>query len=532
MAARRGEDPLQRGRQHAARRAWAEARAELARAPAPGADDLELWATAAYLAGRDDEYLDALERAHRAHRDAGAELRAARCAFWIGLRLMMRGEPARSRGWLARAQRLVGGAAHECVEAGYLLVAAAEQLLGAGEHARAVEAAGRAAAIGERGRDADLVAFARHLLGRLHVGRGRVDEGLALLDEVMVAVSGGELSPIVTGLMYCSVIACCCDVLALGRAREWTAALSRWCDEQPEMVAFTGACRVHRAEVMLQTGAWHEALVETRRVRADRASRAAALYQQGEVHRLRGEVAAAEEAYRAAAELGLDPHPGLALLRLARGRSAEAAVAIRRVLATAEDAPRRLRLLPAAVEIWLAGGAIDEARAACAELEALAARFATDVLGALAAHARGAVELAGGDALAALAQLRRACRVWLEVEAPYLAARARELVGRACAAVGDEEGARLELDAAAAAYVELGAAPDAARLRPARPHGLTRRELEILRLVAAGLTNKTIAGRLCLSERTIDRHVGNIFLKLDVPSRAAATAFAYEHQLV
>ena len=538
----RAADMLERGRECYRRRAWGEAYESLALADrvAPlGVADLELLALSAYLIGRDDEYLKALERAYQAQVDAGERVRAAQCAFWLGFRLGFRGETGRATGWLGRAQRLLDGEASTCVD-GYLLLPIAEQHVGAdGEAAYATAA--RAAEIGERFRDADLIACARHVQGRVRLRQGRVADGLAQLDEVMVGVVAGELSPLVTGLMYCSVIDACQQVYALGRAREWTSALTRWCEEQPEMVAFNGLCRVHRAEIMQLHGDWPDAIDEARRARdrcqgVNRQFAGAALYRQGEVHRLRGELAAAEEAYRGASEWGWEPLPGLALLRLAQGRADAAAGAIRRAVGATTDPLRRTTLLPAYVEIILATGEVDEARRACEELEELARRFDADPLRAMAAYARGAAELAADAARAALGPLRRAWEIWHRLDVPYEAARARVLLGQAFCALGDEDGGRLELDAARRVFEQLGAAPDLAGASPdqrsGHPHGLTARELQVLRLVAAGGTNKAIAAELFLSEKTIDRHVSNIFTKLDVSSRTAATAYAYEHKLV
>lgn len=538
---------LERGRACYRRRAWADAyralvRADLA-ASLEGAD-LELLALSAYLIGRDDDYLEALDRAHQAYLHAAESARAVRCAFWLGVRFLFRGETGRGNGWLARAQRLLEREERPCVEAGYLLLPVAEQQLGAGDCDGAYATTARATEIGERFDEPDLIACARHLQGRVLIRQGQVEAGLALLDEAMVAVTAGELSPLMTGLIYCSVIEACQQVYALSRAREWTFALAKWCEGQPEMVAFTGVCRVHRAEIMQLQGAWRDAIEEARRAReraagVNQQALAAAFYQQAEVHRLRGEFAAAERAYRSASQCGAEPQPGLALLRLAQGRTEAALAAIRRALSAITDPLQRTRLLPASIEIMLAVGDTKEARGACRELEETAGRIDAGVLGAMVAHACGAVDLAEGDARAALGSLRRAVAVWQRIDAPYLVARVRLLAGLACRALGDEEGARLELDAARALFERLGAAPDLARLvsltRDALPdqrHGLTPRELQVLRLVAAGKTNKAIAAELCLSEKTVERHVSNIFTKLDVASRAAATAFAYEHELI
>ncbi len=538
---------LARGRASYERRAWADAYRSLSLADRAGpldAEDLELLAMAAYLIGRDDDYLSTLERAHQAHLDAGQSLRAVRCAFWLGLRLLFRGEVGRATGWLARAQRLLGHEARDCAEHGYLLLPVGEQQLASGDCEAAYTVTTDAVDIGERCGDADLIACARHLQGRIRLQQDRVEAGLALLDETMVAVASGELSPLVTGLMYCSVIQACQEVYALDRARDWTAALARWCEGQPEMIAFSGLCRVHRAEIMQLGGAWPDAIAEAQRAReraqgVNQQAVGAALYQQAEVHRLTGEFPAAEEAYKSASDLGVEPQPGLALLRHAQGRTEAAAATIRRAVNATTDRFKRMRLLPAYVEIMLAAGDVEEADNACRELEAIAGRLDTAVPGAMAAQARGSVELADGDAQAAMGPLRHAFEIWQRVEAPYATARARTLIGVACRALGDEDGAGLELGAARRVFQRLSAGPDLARIDalmkgalPDRPHRLTPRELQVLRLVAAGRTNRAIAAALSLSERTVDRHVSNIFTKLDVPSRAAATAFAYEHKLI
>jgi DNA-binding CsgD family transcriptional regulator len=538
---------LQCGRKHYQQRVWLDAYLALSLADREiplGAEDLERLAMAAYLTGRDEEYLCALERAHNAHIDAGQCARAIRCAFWLGFRLLMRNETGRATGWLARAQRLLERDARECPEKGYLLLPAVEQRLESGDFEAAYAMAADAAAIGERCEDPDLIACARHQQGRIRLQQGKVKIGLALLDETMLMVTSGQLSPLVTGLMYCSVIDACQRVYAIDRSREWTAALAQWCEGQPDMVAFAGVCQVHRAEIMQFRGAWPEAIEAARRAcaraqGANQRAAAAGFYQQAEVHRLRGEFAAAEQAYRAASQLGLEPQPGLALLRLVQGRPDVAATAIRRIAGTTVDGLKRMSLLPAYVEIMLAVGEVQDARSACRELEDIAASFDTGVPAAIAAYACGAVELAGGDAQAALGWLRRAFEVWQRIEAPYAAARVRVLIGLACRALGDEDGAALEIDAAKSVFERLGAKPDLVRIeslmkRPSSSgaHGLTPRELQVLRLLAGGETNKAIAGKLSVSEKTIDRHVSNIFTKLDVPSRSAATAFAYQHKLV
>ena len=497
------------------------------------------------MVGRMDDYLALLERAHHLYADAGEELRAARMAGWIGMNLAIRGEMGPAGGWFGRSQRLVEGVGKECVEQGYLLVPVAFQQQAMGDFDAAYDAAAGATEIGRRFGEADLCALAGHIQGLVRIKQNRVEEGLGLLDEAMVAVTAGEVSPVVSGVVYCGVIACCEEAFEPRRAREWTDALARWCEQQPQMVAFTGRCLAHRAGIMQLHGAWQDALQEARLARdrceqaMNRAATGQALYQQAELLRLQGDFAAAESAYREAHGFGREPQPGLAMLRLDQGDADAAAAAIRRAVGETTEPLLRAVLLPALVEIMLAVGDIEEARRACDELGQIAAGGERAMLDAMAAQARGAVELAEGDAQAALVSVRHASRVWQELEAPYEAARTRVLIASACRALGDADSAVLELEAARGAFEQLGASPDVARIdaltgraAPSDAHGLSPRELEVLRLVAAGKSNREIAATLVVSEHTVARHMQNILTKLGVSSRTAAAAFAFEQNLV
>jgi DNA-binding CsgD family transcriptional regulator len=542
-------EDLERGRSWYTQRAWRNAFEALARADENTGlerEDLERLAWSAALIGRDDEFLAGLERLHRACQAAHESIRAARAAFWIGFHLSSLGSPARAAAWLARAERLAA-AERDCAEHGYLLLPAVFRYFGAGEDAAAHDAAAKAAAIGERCNDADLVALARNLQGRALLRQGHSEAGFVLLDEAMLAATAGELSPIVTGIVYCNAIATCQQMYALDRAREWTAALAEWCDAQPDLVTFTGHCLVHRCEIMQLGGDWSRASDELRRLverkvqRGDPEVLGDACYQRAELLRMRGDLAGAEAAYRNASENGREPQPGLALLRLAQGRRTAAASGLRRVLAVAATPWQRARYLPAFVEILTAACDVEGARAAWAELDEIAGRFGSEILGAAAAHALGVIRLAERDAEGAVEPLTRALAVWQRACAPYPAARIRVLLGCACRALGDEDGARLEEDAARRVFARLGALPDLdalAALSPAQADReadgcrLSNRELDVLRLLATGKTNKNIARELDLSSRTVDRHVSNIYAKIGVATRAAATAYAYENRLI
>jgi DNA-binding CsgD family transcriptional regulator len=540
-------DSLELGRESFRRQAWGDAyrRLSAAAGEAPlDAEDVERLAASAQLLGRNAESLDLLTRAHQGFLAAANPQRAARAAFWIGFALMNRGEAARAGGWLARAERLLDDAGLDCAERGYLLLATARRCLSDGDVAGAYDAFAAAAAIGLRFADRDLVAMARHGMGRAVLEQGDLRRGAALLDEAMVAVLAGEVSPILAGIIYCSVLDACHQVYDLGRAREWTTALTAWCAAQPDMVPFRGHCQIRRAELLQLKGDWSDALSEARRVRAQPGEPAswspvrAALYRIAELHRLRGEFAEAEAAYTQTSEQGRSPHPGLALLRLAQGQTEAATAAIRRATAEARNDRDRSQLLSASVEILLAAGDVAGARGGADELAAIAERLEAPFLRALAAQAAGAVLLAEEQPRAALAELRRAAALWQELDAPYEGARVAVLVARACRALGDAEGGAMELTAARRAFERLGAASDLARLdsqsaapEPGTTGTLTAREVQVLRLVASGRTNRAIAAELRISEKTVARHVSNIFTKLGLSSRAAATAWAYESGL-
>lgn len=540
---------LERGRHAFAESAWLQAYDALSLADASSSlapPDLERLGRSAYMIGRDDDYVAAFERAHHAYLGVEDTRAAVRCSFWIGHNLLFRGEAARASGWFARGQRFLEHEGTECVEQGYLLQAQMIEHEFSGDFDAALAVATEIVEIGERFGDRDLVAIGLMGQGHFLIRLRRRAEGVRLVDEAMIAATVGELTPIVNGIVFCYTISFCRDVYELRRAREWTDALSRWCDAQPEMVAHKGLCLVHRAEIMTLTGAWEQAGEEASRVgrlftdgALNRLAQGGAAYCEGELCRLQGGFEAAEAAYRRASGLGRQPQPGLALLRLAQDNADTAAAAIRRAVTETVRPLERLSLLPAYVEIMLSTEDIEAAEVGCQELERLAEDEQSDAIHAMAAFARGGVALADGDATRALRALRRAFASWDAMGAAHDAGRARALMGLACRSLGDEDSATLEFDAARAVFARLGALPTLAWLdsltkaaTSSPTFGLTGRELEVLHLVAAGRKNREIAERLVVSEHTVARHIQNIFAKLGVSTRTAASAFAFEHGLV
>jgi DNA-binding CsgD family transcriptional regulator len=528
------------------RQAWADAFARFGAAdevePLEPAD-LARAAEAADLAGRSDDAVRLLRRAYLASADAGAVGPALRCAYWLAKTLSWGGEFAQAGAWLARARRLAE-ANPDCPERAYLQLFETEQLFRARASAELLPAAQALVEAAVPSGDADLAAAALLTSGGALISSGRVNAGLAQLDEAMVAVAGGDLSARATGMSYCLAIGICQELHELHRAREWSDALADWCAAQPEFTgAYRGLCRVHRVVLLRLSGGWPTALSEARLACAQLTGgygevvAGAAFYQLAELHRLRGESAEAEAAYRDALRYGGDIQPGMALLWLAQGRTDAAAAAIRRALAEAADLAQRAPLLPAAAEVLAAAGDLTGAAQAAAELAAVAEDLGTAALVAMSGQATGTVRLAEGAAEKALPALRAACRQWHELDVPYEAARTRVLIAQACRTLGDRESAELELETARRVFAELGAATDLSTVDGLRGSGvdtggLSPRELEVVRLVAAGRSNQAIAAELVLSEKTVARHLSNIFGKLGVTSRTAAAAYAYEHGLV
>ncbi len=538
-----GSDLLARGRASYAERSWTSAFESFSALDATGdlePRDMELLAMTAFMLGRVRDMLDIQERAHHAYIEHGDPLRAARAGLWLAMNLASRGKFPQASGWLEVCDRLLESAPEDCVERGYALMPVMLRNVAAGDFEAVADIGRRAADIGRRFNDPDLTALAAQTRARALLKLSRTDEGLRLLDEIMISVTGSQLSPMATGLVYCAILEGCYETHAFTRAAEWTNSLTEWCGEQPDLVAFNDQCLAHRSEILRLQGAWPEAASEAVRAREAGARfriAAQAHYQLGEIQRMRGDYVAAEATYRQVGLDGGDPMPGLALLKLARGHADAASVALEESLAETDGMFDRVRLLPAYVKATLAVGDVARATLATHELTEFAESTGTDAHVAWAAQAEGGVAMAENRVTQAVVQLKKAKAVWQSLSFPYELAVCRVDLARALAARGDTEGADLECRAARAALAELGAEPDVRAIddmgtpKTEWPSGLTDREVEVLRMVASGATNRAIASDLVVSERTIDRHVSNIFTKIDVPTRAAATAWAIRNGL-
>ena len=536
---------LERGRESFDRKAWAESYRLLQTAERQGPlepEDLERLATAAYLTGRDQENEAYRTQAHQLFLERGDREGAARNACWLAFGLLQRGERAPASGWFARAERILADARLDCVIQGYLLIPSAIQLIVQGDAAGGDAAFARAADIARRFGDRDLASVAWGGRGRALIRLGHIAEGVALLDEAMVAVIAGDVTPALAGDVYCTVLEGCQEILDLRRSYEWTTLLARWCDTQPGLVRYRGECLLYRAEVLQFHGHWSEAARDAQdacELLMSRPAAGAAFYRVGELHRLRGEFSEAEAAYTRANECGRKPQPGLSLLRLAQGQLDAAAGLIRAALADTRSSAARMRMLPAAMEILLTAGDLDSARAVVTELSEIASTIGTPFLSAALAQATAAMRIAEGDIEGASSSLRQACEIWRDLGMPYEEAQSCRLMAAVCERRGDPEGHRLELDAARKLLDRLNVPPcpshpeepgTPAPQPSARP--LSDRELQVLRLLSAGKTNRAIAVELFISEKTVARHVSNIFDKIGASSRTGAAAWAFQHNLV
>ncbi len=507
--------------------------------------DLETLAVSAYLTGNFNICYDTLTRCHNAFLKNGDIPGAVRCAFWLGFILVNRGESARGSGWLGHAKKILNEGGEKCVEEGYLQLPVALKCLSAGDSEGSQRAFEKALEIGNQFHDRNLTTLAHLGIGQSLIRKQELDQGVSLLDEAMVAVESGGLSPIVKGIVYCAVIETCMDIFDLGRAQEWTEVLSDWCSTHPYLVPFRGQCLTRRSEIMLLHGEWnnaiHEAIHAIDLLSKPTAEPAvgAAFYQLGELYRLQGAYQKAEKAYNEANKFGRNPQPGLALMRLVQGQTEKAKSSITHALQGLKNIKTRSDMLFACIEIMLVDEDIEGAKSWLSELNSIAQSQEAPFLNALTKQAEGAILLAEGKPDEALHKLRKAQKIWEELKAPYENARTRMLIASACRNTGDEDTAKMEFEAAQWTFQQLNAIPDLVDTdtffqtqKPSNTSDLSKRERQVLQLIAVGNSNKTIANELFISERTVERHVSNIFTKLSVSSRSAATAFAFKHQLI
>jgi DNA-binding NarL/FixJ family response regulator len=538
-------DAVQRARAAARRRSWAEARSVLQSLDQASlvAEDIELMADCEWWLCHLDESITTRQRAYQAYVASGDHPRAAYNAWFVAYDYFSKGEGSIGAGWLARAQRHL--ATHpECLEHAYLAIAEAHSAEGEGNWEDACGFSRRALLIAEKFGNRDVATVALQTLGRELIALGDVPQGVGLLDEAMTSVVGGELGDFCTGWVYCGALIACLEVGEVGRAADWSDAAQKWCDSLAASTPYNGLCRTYKVAVLSLRGNYVEAERDARRATAELAAFvpqavSAAWYEIGEIRRRLGDLTAAEEAFTRAHEMGADPQPGLALVRLAQGRLDAAAAGLRTSLSsTVGNRLARTRLLAAQLQVALAQKDLSAAEVAKAELLSIAADYGSSFVRAHAEMAAGLVALAHDDHAQALDRLQRAWREWSTLRLPYEGALTRLLLAEAARAAGDDERAKLEMRAARDALRQTGASLEIHGLinvvvgRRPLPGGLSRREAQVLSLVASGKTNRQIGAELVISEHTVARHVSNILTKLDLSSRAAATAFAVENGLV
>ena len=537
-------DHLEIAREHHRVSRWVRACEEYAaadRATPLTVEDLESWAEAAQVIGRIDEAIAVLARCFELRAEAGEIHGATRATYWLwSAHVFARGEFAIAAGWVERARSLTEERGSD--EYGWLLIPRAYGCIGRGDYVTAEGLLHRAAELGLGRGDIDLITIATTMRGRASLKLGSLEFGLALLDAAMVRILTRTTSPRATSAMYCAAIGSCYEVQEIARATEWSVALDQWLGTLPQLSgAYFGNCRIYRAILTRLRGEWPRAEAELEQTCRDLAVDGQlvaghAWYELGELRRLQGQPGV-EEAYERATAFGHVAQPGLALYRLSQGSAQAAAAGLRRVLAERELAGDRLVLLPAAVEICLATGRIDEAKDVITELEQAVQTYPTTATRAILDAARGAVALSEDRPADAVARLRQASARWRELDAPYETAQIGVRIGEGCRALNDEEGAQMEFHAALATFERLGARPDASQVREllsgrnAHLAALTAREIEVLRLIVRDRTNAEIAAQLYLSERTIHRHVSNILTKLHVRSRTSAATYAVQHGL-
>jgi class 3 adenylate cyclase len=509
-------DVLRASREAFARHAWQEAFELLSEADAAAildGPDLESFAITAFFAGHADLRPGILERAFAAYQRAGDTIRAAYIAVELAMAYSLQGKVSISSAWTRRAAHLLAGQP-ESYAHGFLALVQSGVAKAAGEIPRAIQLADDAVGIGARTRNQDLQAVALTAQATLRIASGAIGEGIGLLEEAAIAAVSGELSPLTAGITACQMIAACRDLTDYRRASEWIEMTDRWCETQ-SVGGFPGVCRVHRAEIAALQGSWQRAEEELRRATEELEKFQATpviadgLYAIGDILRLRGDIAGAEEVLRKAHALGRSPQPALALIRLESGKTQLAAAAVETALAESSwDAMARLRLLGAQVEIALKMGDIDRAQTAVKQLAEIVEDASPPAQRAGLAYARGRVLLAEGDVAASTRELQTAIRLWREVGSSYEIARSRAALSRALRAAGDDDDADLELRAAQDEFYRLGAKPDLAAVQAELRELIDRRANRIQIRMAFMFTD--IVGSTKLAEAVGDQAWGRL----------------------
>lgn len=513
--------------------------------PELNTEDLYQFALAAYLTGKDRKSIDILTHLHHQFLKKNKIKQAIRCAFWIGMLLMFKGERARGSGWFSRAHRLVEDHQYEGSENGLLLIPAGLGFLGAGNAEKAYTNFKKAHEIGKNYGDPDLSILGLLGQGQAMIQMGEISNGVSLLDESMVAVEFADISPLVIGIVYCAVIETCQLIFDIGRAQEWTTVLSQWCESQPDLVPFRGQCLIRRSQIRHIHGEWPEALDEMHRAcellstPPGEPAAGEANYQLAEIFRLKGDFQQAELRYMEAHRWGRKPQPGLALLRLMQNEEDKALENIKTSLDEAKTPLQRIKILPAYIAIMLAHEKIKETHLAVDELKVAADKYDAIYLQAITAYCQGSLLLKENDPNGACKFLQKSLNLYNQLVAPYEIASVRLSLGIAYRDKGDNDSAGMEFTAAKWIFEELEAIPDLKKVeafieekKGIDRHGITLREHQVLQLVSEGLTNKTIGVKLYISERTVERHLSNIFNKLQVNSRTEAVTFAYKHHML
>lgn len=530
-------DSVDRARAAHARQDWAAAAAAFAAAPAGvmTAGDLAALADAEFWLGHFDETLRRTTASYEAFLAESLPEGAAMSAVMLGILHAAAGDEPEGMGWIGRAGRLLRDLP-ECAVHGYLgFVTEVQVNLALGRPEAAVTAARGMQELGRRVGDPDVTTLGVHGEGRALLRTGQVADGLALIDEAMVDVIDGRMAPFNQWTLFCFTLDACHEVGDFGRMSHWTSHTEAWLASRPGADSlrpgFDASCAVHRAQLHLLHGAWEEAeQAATAAASLDSVSveyAAEAWYVVAEARRLRG-APDASEAYDHAHARGRNPQPGRALLRLAEGDAEGAARSVRSALVAAgNDRLQRVPLCVAAVETAIAAGRVEDADAAASELEETAATWGTSGLRAMAAGARGAVLLAQSRPEEALPTLREGQWQWKVLGAEYEGARIVRLMAEAYSLMGDDDSAAAERALAEAMCLRLGAPR-----RPTEgPDGLTARECEVLGLVAEGHSNLEVGEALYISDRTVARHLTNIFHKIGVTSRTRAARYAFDHGL-